>query len=187
MKNILIISGHPNLQQSTANRLILDQLASRLPHAQIRRLDTLYPDYRIDIDAEQQALLLADVVVWQFPFFWYGLPALLKKWLDDVFTHGFAYGSGAKLGGKRLIVSFTTGSPADAYAEGQAMNYAIEAFIPPLRQTALLCGMVFGQPVISNGMMYISGLSREEDLKNVQAKAQDHVARLIRQIEDLPE
>ena len=187
MKNILIISGHPNLQQSTANRMILDELADRLPQAQIRRLDALYPDYRIDVDAEQQTLLNADVIVWQFPFFWYSLPALPKKWLDDVFTHGFAYGSGARLGGKRLIVSFTTGSPAEAYAEGQAMNYAIEAFIPPLRQTALLCGMAFGQPVISNGMMYIPGLSGGEDLKNVQAKARDHVARLIRQIEDLPE
>jgi NAD(P)H dehydrogenase (quinone) len=187
MKNILIISGHPNLQQSTANRAILDELAGRLPHAQIRRLDALYPDYQIDIAAEQQALLAADVIVWQFPLFWYSLPALLKKWLDDVFTHGFAYGSGAKLGGKRLIVSFTTGSPAEAYAEGQAMNYAIEAFIPPLRQTGLLCGLQFGQPVISNSMMYIAGLSREEDLQSVQAKARDHAGRLVRQIEDLPE
>ena len=42
MKNILIISGHPNLQQSTANRAILDELAGRLPHAQIRHLDALY-------------------------------------------------------------------------------------------------------------------------------------------------
>ena len=79
MKNILIISGHPNLQQSTANRMILDELADRLPQAQIRRLDALYPDYRIDVDAEQQALLNADVIVWQFPFFWYSLPALPKK------------------------------------------------------------------------------------------------------------
>ena len=84
MKNILIISGHPNLQQSTANRAILDELAGRLPHAQIRRLDALYFDYQIDIAAEQQALLVVDVIVWQFPLFWYSLPALLKKWLDDV-------------------------------------------------------------------------------------------------------
>ena len=52
MKNILIISGHPNLQQSTANRAILDELAGRLPHVQIRRLDALYPDYQINIAAE---------------------------------------------------------------------------------------------------------------------------------------
>jgi len=188
MKKILIVSGHTDIQHgSVVNRRILEVVKRELPEVTIDSLSEHYPDFRIDTAAEQKKVVDADVIVWQFPLFWYSLPALLKKWLDDVFTHGFAYGSGAKLGGKRLIVSFTTGSPAEAYAEGQAMNYAIEAFIPPLRQTGLLCGLQFGQPVISNSMMYIAGLSREEDLQSVQAKARDHAGRLVRQIEDLPE
>ena len=46
MKNILVISGHPDLNASVANAAILKQIARELPEAEIRRLDTLYPDYQ---------------------------------------------------------------------------------------------------------------------------------------------
>lgn len=100
MKNILIVSGHPALIHSVANATILDEVATALPDAEIRRLDWLYPDGKFNIAAEQESLLKADVIVWQFPFSWYGLPGLMKQWLDEVFIHGFAHGSTAKLGGK---------------------------------------------------------------------------------------
>ena len=75
MQNVLIISGHPNLSESIGNATILDEVAKALPGAKIRFLDALYPDYRIDVAREQQALLEADVIVWQFPFSWYSVPA----------------------------------------------------------------------------------------------------------------
>ena len=98
--HILIVSGHPDLNHSIANATILDEVATALPDAEIRRLDRLYPDGKFNISAEQESLLKADVIVWQFPFSWYGLPGLMKQWLDEVFVHGFAHGSTAKLGGK---------------------------------------------------------------------------------------
>jgi glutathione-regulated potassium-efflux system ancillary protein KefG len=52
-----------------------------------------YPDFAIDIEAEQEKLLTAhDVIALQFPLYWYSTPALLKEWLDLVWLHGFAYG-----------------------------------------------------------------------------------------------
>ena len=110
MKNILVISGHPELTHSVANATILDEVETALPDVEIRRLDRLYPDGKFNIAAEQKSLLRADVIVWQFPFSWYGLPGLMKKWLDEVFVHGFAHGSTAKLGGKKLILSFKRSS-----------------------------------------------------------------------------
>ena len=77
MPQVLVISGHPALSQSVANSAILEQIAKELPQAQIRRLDALYPDFRIDVAAEQQALVAADVV-WQFPLYWYSVPALVN-------------------------------------------------------------------------------------------------------------
>ena len=70
MKNVLIVSGHPELDTSIANQTILSEVAQALPEAEIRRLDTLYPDYKFDIEAEQAALLKAD-----FPF--HGTPCLV--------------------------------------------------------------------------------------------------------------
>lgn len=185
MNNILVISGHPNLDQSLANKTIVDTLQNNLGNADIRRLDVLYPDFQIDVAAEQAALLKADVIVWQFPFYWYSLPALMKKWLDDVFVHGFAHGSTAKLGGKKIILSFTTGAPEAAYQHGQAMNYTVADFLPALRQTALLCNLDYQTPIYSSGMMSIPGISSEAELAAVKDKAVSHVQQLIKQIESI--
>ena len=53
----------------------------------------LYPDGKIDVKAEQEKLLKADTIIFQFPMFWFKSPYLLSKWTEDVFAHGFAYGS----------------------------------------------------------------------------------------------
>ncbi len=178
---LLIISGHPDLDRSLANRTILSDLWD-LPELEVeqRRLDQLYPDFRIDVAAEQAALVQADIIVWQFPLHWYGLPALMKKWVDDVLIFGFAHGIGGdKLHGKKLIQSFTTGAPAEAYARGKPMNFTIEEFLPPQRQTAALCGMEYLPPIYSSGMTFIPGVSSEADRINVEACAHNHADRLI--------
>ncbi len=112
MKNTLVISGHTDLSASVANKTILETIAQRLPQAEIVRLDSLYPDFKIDAQAEQQRLLKADVIVLQFPVFWYSAPSLLERWMEETFRHGFSHGStGDKLKGKKLVLSFTTGAP----------------------------------------------------------------------------
>lgn len=187
MTQVLIISGHPDLDSSLANRTILADLQD-VPGLDIRqrRLDRLYPDFKIDVAAEQAELLAADIVVWQFPFHWYALPALMKKWLDDVHQRGFSHGTGGnKLHGKPLIQSFTTGAPAAAYAHGQPMNYTIEEFMPPLRQTALLCGMDYQEPIHSSGMTYIPGVSGDSERAEIEARAHNHADRLLARLHEL--
>lgn len=106
---VLLISGHPRLDSSLANRTIIADLEARLgPSLAVRRLDALYSSNPIDVAAEQAALIEADTIIWQFPMYWYALPALMKAWVDEVLLHGFAHGAtGNRLHGKRLIVSFT--------------------------------------------------------------------------------
>ena len=70
MKKVLVISGHTDLATSVANKTILDTIGQYLPETEIVKLDTLYPDFKIDVDAEQQRLLKADIIVLQFPIFW---------------------------------------------------------------------------------------------------------------------
>ena len=88
------MSGHPRLgDDSVANKTILEELASLLPEAMIDHLDELYPDYAFDVEAEQAKLAAADVIVLQYPLWWYGWPSLLQKWVEDVFVRGFSHGS----------------------------------------------------------------------------------------------
>ena len=53
MKKVLVISGHTDLATSVANKTILDTIGQYLPETEIVKLDTLYPDFKIDVDAEQ--------------------------------------------------------------------------------------------------------------------------------------
>lgn len=69
MKNILIISGHPDLPNSVANKTILNTLKLSFPQAKFHYLDELYPDFKIDVEAEQKSLVAADIIVLQFPIF----------------------------------------------------------------------------------------------------------------------
>ena len=49
---------------------------------------------RDDVAAEQAKLLWADAVIFQFPLWWYSMPAILKGWVERVYAYGFAYGVG---------------------------------------------------------------------------------------------
>ncbi|WP_026971025.1 NAD(P)H-dependent oxidoreductase [Aliagarivorans marinus] len=182
MSQVLVISGHPDLDGSYTNSVIIDELAQRISNIEVRRLDRLYPDYQIDVAAEQQAMLDADVIVLQFPFYWYSVPALMKKWVDDVFSFNFAYGpEGDKLKGKDFILSFTVGGPAESYQPLGYNHFTIEQMLRPLEQTAYLAGMNYRSPVYTHRMVYIPNVYNELD--EVQGRAKDHAARLSAQIE----
>ena len=74
-----------------------------------------------DIVAEQEKLARADLVIFQFPVWWFGMPAMMKGWADRVFSRGFAYMPGRKYDtgmfkGKLALVAATTGTSFDTYA-----------------------------------------------------------------------
>lgn len=184
MSKILVISGHPDLQASQANKAILACLSEDLDDIAIRRLDALYPDFRIDAAAEQQALLKADVVVLQFPLFWYASPALLKQWLDVVFSYGFAYGTaGDKLKGKHLLLSITIGGPESAYSPLGPSHFHLEQFLRPLEQTAYYTGMHHHAPIVSYGM--IDTPDADPTAGSLPERAADHGRRLLARLREL--
>jgi NAD(P)H dehydrogenase (quinone) len=78
-----------------------------------------------DIAAEQEKVRWSDAVILQFPMWWFSVPAILKGWIDRVFTAGFGYGpevpppygEDAALGGRRALASVTTGGRESAYSD----------------------------------------------------------------------
>ena len=106
-----------------------------------------YPRFDVDIDREQQRLLDHDIVLLQFPLFWYSTPSLVKEWIDLTLEHGFAYGAGGDhLAGKTMMVAITAAGPADAYTERGYQHYPLRTFLTPLERTAGLCQMRFAAP-----------------------------------------
>ncbi len=149
--DVLVLVAHPQMEHSRANRVLM-HAAARTPKIAVRDLYALYPDYLIDIAAEQTALAAARLVVWQHPIHWYSMPPLMKLWVDEVLAFGWAYGpGGTALRGKDLWLAATTGGPEDSYRPDNYNRYFFDAFLPPFEQTAALCGMRFLPPLLLHG------------------------------------
>ena len=146
LRRVLILFAHPSIDRSEVNR---ELLRVSLGHDGVRVVDLYaeYPNYRIDIDREQQRLRDHDVVVFMFPLYWYSTPALLKEWQDLVLEHGFAYGhDGTALQGKTFLCALTAGGPEKAYHADGFNHYTLRELLRPIEQTASLCGMRFVAP-----------------------------------------
>jgi glutathione-regulated potassium-efflux system ancillary protein KefF len=151
-----LIYAHPYPRRSRAGDALLSSVRD-LPFVNVRALYDLYPDFSIDVDAEQAALREARAVVWQHPIYWYSVPPLLKLWFDKVLALGFAYGEGGtELHGKRCQWVVTTGGDVPSYGPDGIHNDAFETFIAPIAQTARFCGMRFQPPLVLHGAQRVS-------------------------------
>jgi len=153
MADVLVLVAHPDLARSRVNRALAAQ-ARLLPSeaVEVRDVYALYPDYVIDVEAEQAALAQARTVVWVHPVQWYSMPALMKLWLDEVFAFGWAYGPDAQaLAGKCVWLVASTGGPEASYLPGGSNGRPFEDFLPAYAQTAAIVGMRFLEPRIFHG------------------------------------
>jgi len=177
----LVIVAHPGLNESSiANRIIVDRIRP-LAQVAIKDLHKEYPSFTFNVDVEQVALRKANSIVFQFPFYWYSVPGILKEWMDQVLTYGFAFGStGDKLKGKHFLVSTTVGGPEDSYCESGYNNFTIADLLKPLRQMSNLTGMVYHRPIVSHNMIYIPDVYNKKE--EVEDRAREHAEKLHRYI-----
>ena len=177
MKKTLVVLAHPGIQKtSIANKIIIEKVRF-LERVKIKDLYKECPSFKFNIEMEQAALIDSESIIFQFPFYWYGVPGILKEWMDQVFTYGFAFGStGDKLTGKQFLVSTTVGGPEDAYRSGGYNNFPISDLLKPLQQMANLTGMRYNTPIVSHSMIYVPGVYNKKE--EVEQRAREHGARL---------
>lgn len=142
-----------------------------------------------DITLEQQKLLAADAVIFQFPLWWFGMPAILKGWIDRVFAYGLAYGyknSGNRyrygdggLKGKRALLSVAVGGPAEDYSP-RGINAPLDQLLFPITHGTLFFA---GMDVLPTFAVYGAGRVTAED---VEAAKTAWRLRLERLFEDAP-
>ncbi|MDA9502577.1 NAD(P)H-dependent oxidoreductase [Bradyrhizobium sp. CCBAU 11357] len=102
-----------------------------------------------DVKGEIDKLLWADVLILQFPLWWFSMPAILKGWVDRVFAYGFAYGVGehsdkrwgdrygeGTLVGKRAMLIVTAGGWQDHYS-ARGINGPIDDLLFPINHGIL--------------------------------------------------
>ncbi len=146
---IVVVSAHPYPSRSRGVRA-LSSAVRDLPGLQVRSLYDLYPDFDIDVAAEQGALEAARLVVWLTPLYWYGVPGMMKHWFDRVLLKGWAHGEeGRALHGKGCLWAVTTGGGEADYAPGSRHVRPFADFVPPIEYTARYCGMRWLEPHVA--------------------------------------
>ena len=173
----LIILGHPHFDRSFANKTIIEELQrSDLP-VEVRNIH-----YSIDAKAEQDALSKHRTIVFQYPIYWYSMPAILKHWFDVVFEYQFAYGTeGDKLKNKNFVPSFTVGSAEQSYSTLQEHHFRVYEFCKHLEQIAYYKQMNYIDPIYVDKTSLAAGYSEAE----VKHKAKNHAKRLIKCLSEL--
>jgi glutathione-regulated potassium-efflux system ancillary protein KefG len=163
MARVLVLLAHPALEKSRVHRRLLAEAPDQ-PDLTVHDLYEAYPRLDVDVEREQALLLAHDTVVFQFPFYWYSTPPILKQWQDLVLEHGWAYGSeGTALAGKSLVCAVSTGGSSAAYCSQGYNRFTVRQLMAPLEQTARLCRMRFVPPFVVFGT---HGLD-EDDLDDV--------------------
>ena len=142
-----------------------------------------------DIVAEQLKVLASDAVIFQFPLWWYGMPAIMKGWLDRVWALGLAYGyKGAgntyrygdgAFKGKRAMLSVAVGGPAQDYAP-RGINGPLEQLLFPITHGALFFP---GFDVLPSFAVYGAARMSAQDL---DAAKQAWRVRLVHLFDDAP-
>lgn len=147
-----------------------------------------------DVRAEQEKLLWADTIIFQFPLWWYTMPAILKGWVDRVFTYRFAYGVGehsdtrygerygeGTLAGRRALLSVTIGGPASHYA-ARGINGPLEDLLFPIHH-----GILFYPGIEALPPFVLHGVDRmtDEDFADA-AKAWEERLLTLESTEPIP-
>ena len=167
---IYLLAAHPDWRASRVNQHLLDTAralpaTANGPQIEVQDLYANYPDYAIDVAAEQARVEAADLLVLLHPIQWYSMPALQKLWFDEVLTYGWAYGvvsaetdeiapagaPGTALRGKAMWLVLTTGGQDGSYQAPGNDSQHFDVFLPPYQHTAALCGMRFLPPLVLHG------------------------------------
>jgi putative NADPH-quinone reductase len=118
-----------------------------------------------DVEQELEKLEWCDLMIWQFPLWWFGLPAILKGWADRVLVMGRTYGNGRMyeqgvFQGKHALLSLTTGSSEERYLTG-----GIHGVLRPVQRGILeFVGFSVLAPHVVYGPAHMTGEQRETAL-----------------------
>lgn len=106
-----------------------------------------------DIIDEQNKLMWADLVIFQFPIWWTESPAILKGWFDRILAYNFAYGPGyydsGNLKGKKGMLSITHGGVnLNNYGEYGLKGELHDRLFNIQHEKLYFCGMEIIEPFV---------------------------------------
>jgi NAD(P)H dehydrogenase (quinone) len=127
-----------------------------------------------DIQAEIEKLKWCDLLIFNFPMYWFSVPAILKGWIDRVFVSGFCYGGKrfydqGGLKGKKGLLAFTLGGREHMFGQDKIHGEMQTMLRPILRGSMAYVGLSVLPPFIGWHVPYISDEDRHTLLEEYRA------------------
>ncbi|MGY2269371.1 NAD(P)H-dependent oxidoreductase [Pseudomonas sp. SDO5561_S422] len=146
-----------------------------LVYALEQRLGVKSQSIALDIRQELDKLLWADLLILNFPIFWFSAPAMLKGWIDRVLVSGVCYGGKrfydqGGLAGKKALVTVTLGGREHMFGEGAIHGPLEDMLRPILRGTLAYVGFEVLEPFVAWHVPYISAEARQTFLHSYQQR-----------------
>lgn len=159
LKTLVIIS-HPNINESSSQQFLVQSFPDSRK-VSMHYLEGTYPNGKIDVKKEQALLKEYDRVLFQFPFYWYSSPPLLKQWFDEVLEEHFAFGyRGNKLQGKEFGLILIIGVGEKEYQTGGQEGFSISELTKPYQAIAKKIGMHYLKPLTIFQFPYMTEAER---------------------------
>lgn len=132
MKSTLVLFAHPYLEYSNSNRELLN-FYERHHHFAFRDLYEEYPDFHISAFKERKRLKNYERIIFHFPLIWFGVPPLLKLWIDEVLNRSWLHSDQDNpLEGKEIFILVTTGGKERSFGKNCTYEYTVEELISGL-------------------------------------------------------
>lgn len=168
----LFIFGHPELaSDSFMGTEILAAVRETLsPGSSIWLLDAgkdgrqsdgeMIISHPFDVPLIQRGMEAHDSIVLVFPYHWYAMPYLLKRFFDEVFTYEWSYAASGRMAlrGKNLYALTTLGAGQADHQRGGFNHYSVVESLLPLRMTANITAMNFMEPYVIYGNSTLWGV-----------------------------
>ncbi|OWA34106.1 NAD(P)H oxidoreductase [Saccharibacillus sp. O16] len=169
----LVIAAHPAIETSRVNRRWLEEIRKYPDQITVSSLYEKYPDGKIDIAAEQALVEAHDRIIWQFPFYWFNCPPMLKQWQDEVLLQGWAFGEGSWLFRDKIIgVAVSVGVEKSDYSRDGEYGFEVSELLIPFEMTARYLQSGYETPFVYYG---VSSRTPDEEIADSARRYADYL------------
>ena len=160
MTKTLIIMSHPDVVQSSSQQFLLAAIKGE-EQIQIRHLESILAEKEsnhFDKRIERACLQKADRIIFQFPFYWYQCPSVMKQWMDEVLTLNLSQ----KNKMKEFGIVVTVGAKSNRYTAGGSVGFGIEELLRPYQALANQLGWEYQTPFVIYQFQYLPEIQKQQ-------------------------
>ena len=160
MTKTLIIMSHPDVVQSSSQQFLLAAIKGE-EQIQIRHLESILAEKEsnhFDKRIERACLQEADRIIFQFPFYWYQCPSVMKQWMDEVLMLNLFQ----KNKMKEFGIVVTVGAKSDRYTAGGSVGFGIEELLRPYQALANQLGWEYQTPFVIYQFQYLPETQKQQ-------------------------